>query len=97
MAFWILWYYICKNIRFRYLNKFLIMHLILLQIKDAIKSVIRTLFVPDMDVMSDEVRQILANPEDAKKYKEAINDLAKGEKKEVTIELSNKTQLTLIQ
>ncbi len=72
------------------------MKLVLYQIKDAIINVMRTFFTSDLDVMSDEVREILSNPEDAKLYREAVNKIEKGQN-EVTIELSNKNKLTLVQ
>lgn len=70
--------------------------MILLQIRDAMRRVMDTFLSSDLDVMSSEVRDILSNPEDAKKYKEAVTKIEKGEK-EVTIELSNNSKLTLIQ
>jgi hypothetical protein len=73
------------------------MSIILYQISNAIKSVINTFLSSDLDVMSDEVREILSNPADAKIYKEAVEKIEKGEEKEVTIQLSNKSKLTLIQ
>ncbi len=73
------------------------MKLILFQMSDAIKRVIKTFFSSDLDVMSDEVREILSNPEDAKIYRDAVNQIEKGKEKEVTITLSNKNQLTLVQ
>ncbi len=72
------------------------MKLVLYQISDTIKTVLRSLFYSDLDVMSDEVREILANADDAKKYMEAVNKIEKGEN-EVKITLSNHKQLTLIQ
>jgi hypothetical protein len=62
---------------------------------DAFKAAFKTFFTSDLDVMSEEVRKILSNPEDAKKYKNAIGEIEKG-KSEVTIELSDSTTLTLV-
>lgn len=73
------------------------MELILETITHAVRNVIRTFFASDLDVMSDEVRQILSNPDDAKKYRQAIDDIRTGKEKEVTIQLSNKRSLTLVQ
>lgn len=70
---------------------------VILQIRDAIVSTLRSFFSSDLDVMSDEVKQILANPQDAAKYMEAVEQMKDGKQKEVTIELSNHRTLTLIQ
>ena len=72
------------------------MKIIFSQISGAIRNVIRIFFTTDLDVMSDEVRQILANPEDAKKYREAIKKIETGTESEVKIELSDKSELTLV-
>lgn len=70
---------------------------VFLTIKDAIVSILQNVFTSDLDVMSDEVRQILSNPEDAKKYREAVKELRDGEKDTVTIQLSDRRSLTLTQ
>ncbi len=72
------------------------MKLVLSQITGALKTVLRSFFASDLDVMSDEVREILSNPDDAKKYMDAVNQIENGQN-EVTITLSNNKQLTLIQ
>lgn len=56
----------------------------------------RRLFDNDMDVMSREMKYILSNPEDAKVYRDAVQEIRKGAKKK-TIKLSNNKELTLIQ
>ena len=57
----------------------------------------QALFPSDLAVMSDEVKEILSNPDDAQKYQEAVREINTGEKKEVTIELSGQRRLTLTQ
>lgn len=73
------------------------MLLIFYQISDALKNVIKTFFSSDLDIMSDEVRQILSNPEDAKKYKNAVKEIEKNNLPSITITLSDKSELTLVQ
>lgn len=73
------------------------MRILLTQISEAIRNVVKVLFASDIDVMSDEVRQILSNPEDAKKYKDAVRQIEEDTTHSVTITLSNNKQLTLIQ
>lgn len=52
-------------------------------------------FVTNTDVMSPDVKEILAHPEDRKKYLDAINTFKSGEKEEVKIRLSTKSEMTL--
>ena len=73
------------------------MRLILYQISDAIKNVIKTFFASDLEVMSDEVRQILSNREDAEKYKDAVKKIEEDKLPSITITLSDERELTLIQ
>jgi len=63
---------------------------------DSLIASIKLFFSDDLDVMSTEVREILANPRDAQKYISAINRIKNGEQ-EVTITLSNQKEFTLIQ
>ncbi len=70
--------------------------MILSEFRNAVKNVLRTFFASDLDVMSDEVREILSNPEDAQKYKDAVRQIESGET-EVTIKLSGNRELTLVQ
>ncbi len=72
------------------------MKMILYDISDAIKNVIKTFFASDSELMSDEVRQILSNPEDAKKYKDAIKKIGEGTEQSITITLSDNRELTLV-
>ena len=73
------------------------MKLVLYQISDVWRNVIKTFFSSDLELMSDEVKQILSNPEDAEKYRNALKEIKEDSSKEVTIELSNHDHLTLIQ
>jgi len=66
------------------------------QIKNAVGNVIETYFSSDLDVMSQEAKRILSNPEDKKKYMDAVEKLKNPEQKEVTITLSNHEEITLI-
>ena len=63
----------------------------------SFKTIFESLSPRDMEVMSEEVKQILSNPEDARKFKEAVRKIEEHKEKEVTIELSNHTKLTLVQ
>lgn len=73
------------------------MKVIIFEIKDAVRNMLKSFFSSDLDVMSDEVRTILSNPVDAQKYKDAVKDIEEGRKTSVTIELSNKREITLVQ
>lgn len=66
------------------------------QIKNAVGNVIETYFSSDLDVMSHEAKRIMSNPEDKKKYLEAVEKLKNPEQKEITITLSNREEITLI-
>lgn len=60
-------------------------------------KILKWLFNSDSEVMSDEVKEIISNPDDKAKYLEAIEELrTNGDKPEVTIELSNHESLTLV-
>ncbi|MFC0264543.1 hypothetical protein [Fontibacter flavus] len=63
-------------------------------LKEVIK-VFNSYFVTNTDVMSPDVKEIMANPEDRKKYFDAINTLKSGKEEEVKIELSTKRKMTL--
>ncbi|MFD2200562.1 hypothetical protein [Shivajiella indica] len=62
--------------------------------KELVK-VFNSYLVSNTDVMSPEVKEIMANPEDRKKYLEAINTLKSKEAAEVKIKLSTKKEMTL--
>ena len=66
------------------------------QIKNAVGNVIETYFSSDLDLMSQEAKRILSNPEDKKKYLDAVEKLKTSDTKEITIRLSNKEEITLI-
>ena len=70
---------------------------VLTNITEAVRHLMQALFPSDLAVMSDEVKEILSNPDDAQKYQEAVREINTGEKKEVTIELSGQRRLTLTQ
>ncbi|TVP42764.1 MAG: hypothetical protein EA341_19190 [Mongoliibacter sp.] len=66
-------------------------------IKPILKEVVKVFhsyFVTTTDVMSPDVKEIMANPEDKKKYFDAIEKLKSGEE-EVKIKLSTKKEMTL--
>lgn len=46
------------------------------------------LTVPSNDLISNEMRKIMSNPEDKKKVEEAVNHLKQNQEKEVTVQLS---------
>ncbi len=58
-------------------------------------KVFNSYFVTNTDVMSQDVKEILAHPEDRKKYLDAIEKLKSEKKEEVEIELSTKKKITL--
>ena len=67
-------------------------------LKSILKEVIKVFnsyFVTNTDVMSPDVKEIMSNPEDRKKYLEAINALKSKEMEEVKIKLSTKKEMTL--
>jgi len=63
------------------------------------KSVLETFFGSDTDVMSNRVKDIMANPEDRKSYLEALERLRKledeGKQGTETVKLSNDEELEL--
>lgn len=63
------------------------------------KSVLETFFGSDTDVMSNRVKDIMANPEDRKSYLEALERLKKledeGKQGTETVKLSNNEELEL--
>lgn len=62
----------------------------------AIMRVVKAAFGADVDIMSDELEEILSNAEDKEKIINAINEIKKTDKEEITITLHNKEELTLI-
>lgn len=72
---------------------------IIKEITISMKNVLSTFFGSDTDVMSDRVKEILSNPEDKKRYLEALSKLKefeeKGEQGKQTITLSNNQKLEL--
>jgi len=73
---------------------------ILREINISIQNVLETFFGSDTEVMSNKVKDILAHPEDRKKYLEAIEQLKiKEGNGEVgateTIKLNNNEEITL--
>lgn len=69
---------------------------VLKQIQRALNRVIEIYFNSDLDVMSSEAKEILSNPEDRRKYIEAVDRLKKNHGLEETITLSNKREITLV-
>lgn len=65
------------------------------EIYKAVKGFLLCFFSTDLQVMSDEVRRILSNPEDAKKYKDAIRTMQKHREPK-TIRFSDDSEITLI-
>lgn len=55
----------------------------------------KEIFVSDSKLISEEVSEILSNPLDTQKYKEAIKQVEETNEK-VTITLSNNKTLTLV-
>jgi hypothetical protein len=72
------------------------MSLITRILKEA-KNVIATYFFSQEQLLSTDIQKILENPEDRKKYFEAIDQLKDSAKniKEVDLELSNHKKITL--
>jgi hypothetical protein len=65
------------------------------QIQYALGRVIEMFFYSD-DAMSAEAKEIFANPEDRKKYIEAVEKLKNTHSAKETIILSNKNEITLV-
>lgn len=62
----------------------------------AMGSVLGSYFGSDMDVMSEEAKQIFANEEDRKKYIDAVEKLKNTTERKETITLSNDRTITLV-
>lgn len=65
------------------------------EIFEQISNIFWMVFENDLDVLSRLGRKILSNPDDLKKYRNAIKRIENGES-EVEIELSNGEKITLI-
>lgn len=66
----------------------------------SVKSVVKSFFIADMDVISIDTKKILSNPDDKARYLKAIKELReqsdKGKRNvETTITLSDDSQVTL--
>lgn len=72
---------------------------ILKELSISMKNVLETFFGSDTDVMSNRVRDIMANPEDKKNYLEALERLRKledeGRHGVEKVKLSNDEELEL--
>lgn len=64
--------------------------------KQLFKAVASILFGQDQGVMSEEIRSLLADPEGAKKYRNALEELKKDGVNQVTIELPDDNTITLV-
>jgi acetone carboxylase gamma subunit len=62
----------------------------------TVSNLLKVVFASDTDVMSNEVRQIMSNPKDRKKFMEAIDRLKTEGSSEETITLSDNSTLTLV-
>ncbi|TZF85992.1 hypothetical protein FW774_02720 (plasmid) [Pedobacter sp. BS3] len=69
---------------------------VLKQIQQVVGDVIESYFYSDLDVMSSEAKRIFSNPEDKKKYIDAVEKLKNTRSKEETIILSNNRKITLV-
>ncbi|GEM_PF-3209732 len=74
--------------------------LFLKQLKDNIIFILKSFFIPDIDVISVDTKRLFNNPIDKKLYIDTIYELKaeleKGSKQiSKTITLSDKTQITL--
>ena len=65
-------------------------------ITQRLVDILGSLFGSDMDVMSQDAKNIFANKEDRQKYIEAVEKLRSSDQKEETITLSNKETVTLV-
>jgi len=69
-------------------------------IVSSVRSVIKSFFIADMDVISNDTKKLLSNPKDKETYLNAIKELRserdKGQQNvERTIILSDKSEVTL--
>ncbi|WP_346236908.1 hypothetical protein ABDK00_013295 [Niabella insulamsoli] len=69
---------------------------VLKNILAATSNTWQDIFSSHSEIMSDEVKKILSNPKDKEEYYEALQQLEKKEKEEVTIKLSDGNSLTLV-
>lgn len=70
----------------------------------SVSNVIATFFSSDMDVVSEDTKKVLANPEDKKRYIDAVSSLKEKKSKsnnndivstEITLTNNSKIELTL--
>lgn len=66
-----------------------------MKIHSALNSMLESYFSSDMDIMSTEAKEIFSNPEDKKKYLDAVQKLRETSHEEKII-LSNKEEITLV-
>ena len=59
------------------------------------KKVLNDFFNSDTEVMSQDIRKIMSNPDDKQKYLEALKELKIGNKKSTEVTFSNKEKMTL--
>jgi hypothetical protein len=65
------------------------------QIIAVSSTLFKHVFSSDNGLMSEEVKEILSNPEDTEKYRKALKEVEETQKS-VTITLSNNKTLTLV-
>ncbi len=72
---------------------------IIKELSISMKNLLETFFGSDTDVMSNRVKEIMANPDDKKNYLEALEKLRKlenaGEHGTEKVKLSNNQELEL--
>lgn len=59
------------------------------------KKVLNDFFNSDTEVMSQDIRKIMSNPDDKQKYLEALKELKIGNKKSTEVTFSTKEKMTL--
>ena len=67
---------------------------IVIAIQEAVK-VFHDFFSSDTEIMSKDIKKIMANPEDRKRYLNAVKELKIENKKRTEVTFSNKEKMTL--
>ena len=68
----------------------------LVAVLSAIRNMLKMVFASDVDVMSDDVRNIMANPKDRETFMQAVDKMKQEQSSETTVTLSDKSTFTLV-
>lgn len=62
----------------------------------ATRRLLKAAFVSEYEIMSDEVREILSNPEDREKFMDAVDKIKNSGSQKESVKLEDGTILTLV-